>query len=169
VIPDPPRWFCLLFGVGSLVVAVVAIWRALQARRVPALWRRQAVLSSLPYRSGLLGSEMLLFAVFLVAFYLLEVYASYGAPYYLYPPIWLPRLPAILPGFLVGHFAESFAPDPSCGLAFIAPVLFFLAIALLAYAWFGLRSAESKHIVEAFGALLICLSLTFLPYWRRLL
>jgi hypothetical protein len=54
-------------------------------------------------------------------------------------------------------------------LAFIAPVLFFLAIALLAYAWFGLQSAESKHIIEAFGALPICLSPTFLPYWRRLL
>ena len=31
-----------------------------------------------------------------------------------------------------------------------------------------MRSAESKHVVEAFGALLMCLSLTFLPYWRRL-
>jgi hypothetical protein len=363
VIPDPPRWFCLLFSMGALVVAVVAISRALQVRRVPALWGQAAQVSR-PYRSGLLGSELLLFAIFLVGFYLLEVYASYGAPYYLYPPIWLPRLPAILPGFVVDHVPDSFAPDPSCGqvvttylnsgdnrwhaiplevplmeatlayvmyrttrllgspawarpllaaaallaldavldpavaevhdcknqhlatgaglwrwfldesrmqswqmiplinygawysgallavaagqvvttvaapgrrrrasalellshgggaglgviallvvwwcgrsepvwktaaallvlvatvvaaavatrrsastnhrprLAFIAPVLFFLAIALLAYAWFGLQSAESKHIVEAFGALLICLSLTFLPYWRRLL
>jgi hypothetical protein len=86
VIPDPPRWFCLVFSVGSLIVAVVAISRALQVRRVPGLWR-QAAQSSQPYRSGLLGSEVLLFAIFVMAFYLLEVYASYGAPYYLYPPI----------------------------------------------------------------------------------
>jgi hypothetical protein len=360
LLPVPHRWYCLVFSAGALVVGFIAISRALQVRRVPVLWGQRAARA---YRFGLLGGEVLLFAMFFLGFYLLEVYASYKAPYYLYPRIWLPRLPALLPHVLVGPFPD-FAPSDGCAklvtdylrtgdnrwhavplevplmeatlayvmfrttrllgsppwaspllaagallaldifldpavadvrdcnngwvadgaglwrwfldkesmrswhmiplfnyaawyggallavafgqfatsfvtkrawrrgrfvevrhhrfglilaimgivavvvlkstakdlggvvlaacivvallvagvvtskmaatnhkprLAFIAPVLFFLAIALLAYVWFGLWSTEAKHIVAAFGAVLICLALTFLPYWRRVL
>jgi hypothetical protein len=110
-LPEPALEFCVLFSLGTIVVAVLAVSKALQTSRLRG--RLQTLLNAtapatsrgpLSYRSGLLGSEALLFALFVLGFYFLEVFASYKAPYYLYPSILLPKLPAILPSWFIGRF-----------------------------------------------------------------
>jgi hypothetical protein len=128
-IPVPLPFWRNLFTLGCLVSALLVLAQALMVRRAAAGGRvTQAFFGGPPLIAprvhGTFGpptvawSEALLFGFFVLTFYVLETWATYASPYFVYAqsfPVMLPTPPrASLPQWLIDRMGEPSGAVIAC-------------------------------------------------------